>query len=128
MTSRILLVDDNQLQSATRRAVLESSGWEVAIALNGRQALDLLIHDAESSNPFGLIISDHLMPVMSGPEFVAALRQLGFDLPVIVLSGLPDAETAYEGLDVIFQLKPCNPDTLLALVQDLMGECMRRSA
>jgi DNA-binding NtrC family response regulator len=127
MTSRILLVDDNHLQSATRRAILEVSGREVCIAQEGRQALEIL-NETEPSHPIGLIVTDHLMPVMSGPEFVAEVRRRGFTLPVIVLSGLPDAETAYEGLKVVFRLKPCDPDSLIRLVQELLGECMRRSA
>jgi CheY-like chemotaxis protein len=127
MTSRILLVDDNLIQSATRRAILEVSGREVCIALEGQQALEFL-SEAEASNPIGLIVTDHLMPVMSGPEFVAELRRRGFTLPVIVLSGLPDAESCYEGLDVVFRLKPCDPDSLIRLVQELLGDCMRRSA
>jgi len=68
------------------------------------------------------------MPVMSGAEFVAEVRRRGFTLPVIVLSGLPEAESAYEGLDVVFRLKPCDPESLILLVQELLGECMRRSA
>jgi CheY-like chemotaxis protein len=127
MTSRILLVDDNHLQSATRRAILEVSGREVCIAQEGRQALEIL-NETEPSHPIGLIVTDHLMPVMSGPEFVAEVRRRGFTLPVIVLSGLPDAESAYEGLKVVFRLKPCDPDSLIRLVQELLGECMRRSA
>lgn len=125
MTSRILLVDDNQIQSATRRAILEVSGREVCIALEGKQALELL---GNPENSIRLIVTDHLMPVMSGPEFVAEVRRRGFTLPVIVLSGLPDAESAYEGLNVIFRLKPLEPDSLIRLVQELLGECMRRSA
>lgn len=125
MTSRILLVDDNQIQSATRRAILEVSGREVCIALEGKQALELL---SNPENSIRLIVTDHLMPVMSGPEFVAEVRRRGFTVPVIVLSGLPDAEPAYEGLNVIFRLKPFDPDSLIRLVQELLGECMRRSA
>ena len=125
MTSHILLVDDNHIQSATRRAILEVSGREVCIALEGKRALELL---NEAENSIGLIVTDHLMPVMSGPEFVAEVRRRGFTLPVIVLSGLPDAESAYEGLNVVFRLKPFNPDSLIQLVQDLLGGCMRRSA
>ena len=125
MTSRILLVDDNHIQSATRRAILEVSGREVCIALEGKQALELLNNP---ENAIGLIVTDHLMPVMSGPEFVAEVRRRGFTLPVVVLSGLPDAESAYEGLNVVFRLKPCDPESLIRLVQELLGECMRRSA
>jgi CheY-like chemotaxis protein len=125
MTSRILLVDDNHIQSATRRAILEGSGREVCIAFEGKRALELL---SDPENSIGLIVTDHLMPVMSGPEFVTEVRRLGFTLPVVVLSGLPDAELAYEGLNVVFRLKPCDPDSLIRLVQELLGECMRRSA
>src|ERR1700683_2388428 len=125
MTSRILLVDDNHIQSATRRAILEVSGREVCIALEGKRALELL-NDPENS--IGLIVTDHLMPVMSGPEFVAEVRRRGFALPVVVLSGLPGAEFEYEGLDVVFRLQPFDPDSLILLVQELLGERMRRSA
>jgi DNA-binding NtrC family response regulator len=65
---------------------------------------------------------------MSGPEFIAEVRRREFTLPVVVLSGLPDAESAYEGLDVVFRLKPCDPDSLIQLAQELLGERMRRSA
>jgi CheY-like chemotaxis protein len=127
MSGRILLVDDNHIQSATRRAIMEGCGHEVCIAPEGRQALEF-IGDPETVEPIGLVITDHLMPVMSGPEFVAELRRRGFTIPVVVLSGFPDAETSYEGLDVIFRLKPLDPPRLIKLVGDLIGACMRRSA
>ena len=127
MTSRILLVDDNHIQSATRRAILEGCGRDVNIAQQGQQALEVL-DQPDATQGIGLIITDHLMPVMSGPEFVAEVRRRGLTLPIIVLSGLPDAESNYEGLDVVFRLKPFDPDSLIRLVQELLGECMRRSA
>ena len=127
MSVRILLVDDNHIQSITRQAILEGAGRDVCIAQQGQQALELLSEPGTAS-PLGLVITDHLMPVMSGPEFVAELRRRGYTLPVIVLSGLPDAESAYQGLNVVFRLKPFDPDSLIRLVQDLLGECMRRSA
>ena len=124
--SRILLVDDNIIQSATRKAILESAGWEVTLAMEGRSALETLT--GPEQNSFSLLITDHLMPVMSGPELVAEVRRLGTELPIIVLSGLPDAETDYEDRDVIFRLKPCGPESLILLVQELLGEQMRRTA
>jgi CheY-like chemotaxis protein len=127
MSVRILLVDDNHIQAATRRAILESCGREVCMAQQGQQALELL-SDGETARSIGLIITDHLMPVMSGPEFVSELRRRGITLPVVVLSGLPEAESAYEGLDVAFRLKPFDPQSLIELVQEMLGERMRRSA
>jgi CheY-like chemotaxis protein len=125
MSRRILLVDDNQIQSTTRRAILESAGHVVCIAPQGQKALELL---SEPEADIGLIISDHLMPIMSGREFVAELRNRGFKLPVVVLSGFPDAEAEYQDLDVIFRLKPMDPDSLIRLTHELLGEGMRRSA
>lgn len=127
MSARILLVDDNHIQAATRRAILEGCGREVSMALQGKQALEIL-NDAEAAQQIGLVITDHLMPVMSGPEFVAELRRRGFMVPVVVLSGLPEAEAAYQGLDVVFRLKPFDPESLIQLVREMLGECMRRSA
>jgi CheY-like chemotaxis protein len=125
MSGQILLVDDNHIQSTTRRAILESAGHEVDIAPDGQSALDLL---SSTDMDVRLIISDHLMPVMSGHEFVAELRKRGYAIPVVVLSGFPDAEPEYEGLNVIFRLKPLDPDHLLRLTNELMGRDMRRSA
>jgi len=127
MSARILLVDDNHIQSATRQAILEGAGREVCIAQQGQEALQRL-SDPEISPAIGLVITDHLMPVMSGQEFVTELRRRGLTLPVIVLSGLPDADAAYQGLNVVFRLKPFDPDSLIRLVQDLLGDSMRRSA
>ncbi|HTZ58497.1 MAG TPA: response regulator [Acidobacteriaceae bacterium] len=127
MSARILLVDDNQVQSATRRAILESAGREVCVASQGQRALEIL-HDPEAGSGIGLVITDHLMPVMSGPEFVTELRRQGFTRPVVVLSGFPDAEGDYNGLEVVFRLKPLDPGSLILLVNDLLGETMRRSA
>jgi CheY-like chemotaxis protein len=127
MSVRILLVDDNHIQATTRRAILEGAGREVCIAQQGQQALERL-NEPGTAPPIGLVITDHLMPVMSGPEFVAELRRHGYTLPVIVLSGLPDAEASYQGLNVVFRLKPFDPESLISLVQDLLGESMRWSA
>jgi CheY-like chemotaxis protein len=125
MSGQILLVDDNQIQSTTRRAILEGAGFAVNVAPNGQAALELL---ANAEADIGLIISDHMMPVMSGQEFVTELRNRGLSLPVVVLSGFPDAEAEYEGLDVIFRLKPLDPEHLIRLSHELLGVDTRRSA
>ena len=44
------------------------------------------------------------------------------DMPVLVISGLEEAEDAYEGLNVTFRLKPLVPDLLLATVHDLLNK------
>jgi CheY-like chemotaxis protein len=127
MTADILLVDDNPIQAATRKAILMRSGRTVAVASDGRQALDL-IESSGSTWPIRLIVTDHLMPGMNGPEFVAQVRSRFPDLPVLVLSGLPDAEEEYRDLDVTFRVKPFPPDQLIALVRFLLTKPMSRTA
>jgi CheY-like chemotaxis protein len=118
MIADILLVDDNCIQATTRKAILARSG-SVAVACDGRQALAML-EQSGGMRPVGLVVTDHLMPGMNGPEFVAQLRMRFPDMPVVVLSGLADAEDEYNNLDVIFRLKPCPPDDLLSLVRSLL--------
>ena len=45
------------------------------------------------------------------------LRKFNPSLPVIVISGLAEAEDEYKGLDVIFRTKPCDPEDLISLLQ-----------
>jgi DNA-binding response OmpR family regulator len=75
-----------------------------------------------------LIVTDHLMPGMNGPQFVTQLRARFPELPVLVLSGMAEAEEEYKDLDVLFRVKPFPPDELLTLVRSLLNGPMSRTA
>jgi CheY-like chemotaxis protein len=124
----ILLVDDNGIQAATRKAVLSRLGRTILIAGDGLEALGILDAAATGARSVGLVITDHLMPGMNGPEFVAELRERFPRMPVLVLSGLAEAETQYGDLDVTFRMKPLPPEELLRLVRLLLDEPIARSA
>jgi CheY-like chemotaxis protein len=121
MTSTILLIDDNAVQAATRQTILKRAGYFVIAALNPVRALEQL-QGGEFPAVIDLVVTDHLMPGMSGVNFVRALRKTYPDLPVMVISGLEEAEQEYEGLNVTFRLKPLMPDHLLATVHRLVQE------
>lgn len=123
----ILLVDDNAVQAATRKAILTYSGQHVVVASDARKALELL-EDAELARNLHLVITDHLMPGMKGPQFVAELRQRFPLLPIMVLSGLPDAENEYTGMNVIHRVKPIAPEQLIQLAQSLCSATLGRTA
>lgn len=127
MNADVLLVDDNPIQAATRQAILSLPGRVVAVAEDAHQALEIL-EDDELSGSLGLIITDHCMPRMNGPKFVDLLRHRLPSVPVLVLSGMPDVEEEYDGLDIVFRVKPIAPDKLLALVDSLLDEPMYRTA
>jgi|SRR3569833_2922864 CheY-like chemotaxis protein len=117
--STVLLVDDNAIQAATRQTILKRAGYSVQSALNPFKALELLQH-SETADSIGAVITDHIMPGMNGSEFVRELRKTHPSLPVLVISGLEEAEDEYEGLDVRFLLKPLPPDQLLANMQNVL--------
>lgn len=120
MIPTVLLIDDNAIQAATRQTILKRAGYFVIAALNPRRALEQ-IQNGEFSDDIQLVITDHMMPEMSGAEFVRKLRETHPELPVMVISGLEEAEDEYRGLGVTFRLKPLLPDYLLASVQGLMS-------
>ncbi len=116
MAANLLLVDDNAVQAATRQTILKRAGYFVITALNPGRALQQL-QSGELPYEINLVVTDHLMPVMSGSEFVRTLRRTHPRLPVLVISGLEDAEREYAGLNVAFRLKPLLPDQLLETVR-----------
>ncbi len=123
--TQILLVDDNPVQAEARRAILTRSGAAVLLASDGAEALALLAVEGAS---VAAMVTDHLMPGMNGPELVAHTRALLPDLPILVLSGLPDAETEYGAHRVLFRLKPFPPGDLIRLITHMLGDRALRTA
>jgi DNA-binding NtrC family response regulator len=118
--SRILLIDDDQLQLRVREAVLRDAGMEVYVATTAESALALL--KSQVGNRIGLVVTDHIMPGCSGAIFVRALRDVKPDIPVMVISGMPEAEDEYQGMDVVFRAKPLPPPQLIALTRELLED------
>jgi DNA-binding response OmpR family regulator len=116
---RILLIDDSPLQLRVREAVLRDAGFEVCTATTAESAHALLRGEAAGGR-IGVIVTDHILPGASGAEFVRQLRAIKPSVAVIVITGLPEAESEYAGLGVVFRQKPCPPPELIALVRDAM--------
>ena len=93
---RILIAEDDALNAAMLRAILEQLGHQVVHAQNGRRALDLArICD------FDLVMLDGRMPILDGPQTAAALRALetaNREVPIVAVIG-GDADEARECLD-----------------------------
>jgi len=119
ITPTILLIDDNAIQAATRQTILKRAGYFVIAVLSPQRALEQFTQ-GEFPAEIDLVITDHLMPGMSGAEFVTRLRENHPWLPVLVISGLEEAEGEYNHLNVLFRLKPLLPDNLLASVHTLI--------
>ena len=115
----ILLIDDNAVQAATRQTILKRAGYFVIAVLNPVRALEQF-QSKDFPAEIRLVITDHLMPGMTGAEFVRELRKDHKQIPVLVISGLEEAEEQYQGLDVLFRMKPLLPEILLSSVASLV--------
>jgi CheY-like chemotaxis protein len=123
----ILLIDDNAIQAAIRQTVLKRAGYFVIAALNPLRALEQFKDDAFPS-AIDAVITDHIMPGMNGAQFVRELRKLQPSLPVMVISGLEEAEQEYAGMNVQFLLKPLSPDLLLSNLRYLIANVQEGAA
>jgi CheY-like chemotaxis protein len=119
MPATILLIDDNAVQAATRQTILKRAGYFVIAVLSPQRALEQFRNN-EFPAHIDLIITDHIMPGMTGSQFITALREFQPHIPVLVISGMVEAEEEYGNLDVEFRLKPLLPDNLLASVHNLI--------
>jgi len=120
MPATLLLIDDNAIQAATRQTILRRSGYFVIVTLSPERALEQLRSNAFPT-PVDLIVTDHIMPGLNGVEFITAVREFAPDIPVLVISGMAEAEDEYAALNVHFRLKPLMPDQLLSTVSSLIS-------
>ncbi|HEX6860066.1 MAG TPA: ATP-binding protein [Caulobacteraceae bacterium] len=93
---RVLIAEDDSLNAAMLRAILEQLGHQVVHAQNGQRALELA-----GTLEFDLVMLDVRMPVMDGAEAAAALRALGGPMakaPIIAVTG-GDADEAQACMD-----------------------------
>ncbi len=111
---QILLIDDNPQQLKLRETILRQAGFQVLIATTADSALAIL---RSLPGRIGLIVTDHLMPGCLGSELVRQIRAGDLWIPIIVLSGLQEAEPEYQGLNVSFRTKPFPPEELIELVR-----------
>ncbi len=120
---RILIAEDDDDVRDGLADLLVAAGFEVARVASGTELLEALAEalDAGASAP-DLIITDVIMPGVSGINVVEELRAEGWHQPVVVISGFDAATVAHrvEHLsDVRFLPKPLDPPQVVALVAEL---------
>jgi DNA-binding response OmpR family regulator len=113
----ILVVDDNPVQALTRKAILARAGLEAETVYSAEAAFAAI--ESDHASAICLVITDHIMPGESGCCFVKGLWERRTGLPVVVLSGLAEAEDDYVGLDITFRAKPIRPGELIELARQL---------
>lgn len=107
----ILLVDDEESFVRSLCPTLEAEGYEVAVALGGREALERV-----RSGSVDVVILDMLMPDVDGLEVLRRTREVSPLTEVVVLTGHGSVSAGLEAMRLgafDYLLKPCEPDDLL---------------
>jgi PAS domain S-box-containing protein len=89
----VLVVDDDPLVLANTAAMLEDLGHNVRLAVSGEDALDQLARDPHVD----LVVTDHLMPHMTGLQLARRIRLGVPDLPVLIVSGFAEMDASDGG-------------------------------
>ena len=115
---RVLVADDEPSVLEVARTMLESLGFEVAVASNGREAVDAVGADPSSLR---VVLLDLTMPVLGGVGAFHEIRALAPHVPVVLMSGNTEQDAAEElmrsGLAACIQ----KPFTLATLADRLRG-------
>ena len=117
----VLLVEDLDSVRVLVRAILGRNGYHVLEAQSGEAALDLA---AAYPGKIHLLVTDVVMPRLTGPDLAERLRALRPELKVLFMSGYTDGAMAHHGLlepGMEFVQKPVAPNVLLAKVREILG-------
>ncbi len=93
INTRILVIDDERAIRNTLKEILEHEGYKVQLAENGEEGLNMFL-DQE----FDVVLCDIKMPKMDGMDVLSSIREKNDSVPVIMVSGHGNIETAVEAV------------------------------
>jgi CheY-like chemotaxis protein len=115
----ILLVEDDEGVRKAVREILERNGYHVLEAISADDALII----CEQHPSFQLLLTDVVMPRMSGSQLTARLHQVRPELKVVYMSGYTDNAVILHGVlhsEVAFVQKPITPRGLLTRIREVL--------
>jgi two-component system, sensor histidine kinase and response regulator len=123
--TRILLVEDNDINRQLAVELLEQEGCTVELAVNGREAVDMVLSGGE---PYDMVLMDVQMPVMDGCEATRLIRSDGrfAELPIVAMTAHAREEERQKTVDAGMNAhiaKPIDAHSMFLI----MGNTMRRT-
>lgn len=118
--AHILIIDDERPIRSTLREILEYEKYKVSDAENGEEGLKLI-----EKKKFDLVLCDIKMPKMDGIEVLEKVMEKQSDLPVVMISGHGNIETAVEAIKMgafDFIAKPLDLNRLLVTVRNALDK------
>lgn len=120
-TPVVLLVDDDDLVREAHRDFLARHGMRVVGASNGMEALAVLVHPQSA---FDVVVTDIIMPGMDGIALLREIRRHNMDIPVILVTGNPQLDSAIAAVNLggyRYVTKPIATDELVESVKSAVS-------
>ena len=111
----ILCVDDEETPRTLRKLILEKQGYQVLTAASGAQALEIL-----DSAEITVVLSDQMMPGMTGTELTKSVKAIRPKMPVILISGVNEIPADARHADR-FISKVEGPELLFKTVAEVLA-------
>ncbi len=118
MPMRVLVIEDEQKVANFISQGLQEEGYEVEVAYDGRQGLEL-----EKQSTFDIILLDLMIPEIDGLEVLKRIRERGSHVPVLIITAKSSKEDVVRGLDTgsdDYLTKPFSFEELLARIRALL--------
>jgi CheY-like chemotaxis protein len=111
----ILCVDDETIPRTLRKLILEKQGYEVIVATSAIEALKIL-----KTTRFDLVLTDQMMPGMTGTELTKRIKSNTPRMPVIIISGMNELPVGADHADR-FISKIEGPEALFEGIAEVLG-------
>jgi CheY-like chemotaxis protein len=112
---RVLVADDDPTVGRSLQRVLGAAGFEVVVVPDGNAAVEEL-----KTRSFEVVLTDIHMPGTNGVDLLRLVRAYDLDVPVILMTGEPEVDTAVEAIDLGalgYLRKPLDVERVVAKVQ-----------
>ncbi len=121
---KILIVDDEQDVRDIFQDRLEKAGYNTLMAENGEEAINIL-RSGDNMLNVGMIFCDIRMPKVNGIECIDFLKQQAPGIPVVVVTGYPDANVAKDLLKrgiKQYLVKPLDKERMMEIVEEIISQ------
>lgn len=116
---KVLIVDDEEMAIKLLEHEMIGAGYEVISCTDGREALEMIKNEEPN-----LVISDIMMPFMSGLELLEVIKADNKKIPVILISALDDVEVIQTAIGMgadDFVIKPVNMNELILRITKVLA-------